>query len=134
MRLNHVTIHVGDLDRSIAFYRRLGFRPLVASEGYARFQCPQGDSTLSLESRGGAAGAPAAITIHFESDRLDELVSELKAAGIEFEQDPTDQPYLWREAILRDPDGHRLFLYHAGVNRLNPPWRLPPQDPPPSFR
>jgi catechol 2,3-dioxygenase-like lactoylglutathione lyase family enzyme len=22
-------------------------------------------------------------------------------------------------------DGHRLFIYHAGANRLNPPWRLP---------
>jgi hypothetical protein len=52
-------------------------------------------------------------------------VAELEGKGIEFEQPPTDQPYLWREAILRDPDGHRIFLYHAGVNRLNPPWRLP---------
>ena len=50
--------------------------------------------------------------------------AELEAKGIGFEQPPTDQAYLWREAVLRDPDGHRLFLYHAGVNRLDPPWRL----------
>lgn len=55
---------------------------------------------------------------------MDAHVAELSAKGIEFEQDPTDQPYLWREAVLRDPDGHLVFLYHAGANRLNPPWRL----------
>ena len=125
MRLNHVTLHVGDLNRSVAFYTRLGFIQLVAAEGYARFQCPEGEATLSLESRKGPVSPPA-LSIHFESDSLDALVAELKAKGIEFEQDPTDQPYLWREAVLRDPDGHLLFLYHAGANRLNPPWRLPP--------
>jgi hypothetical protein len=33
-------------------------------------------------------------------------------------------PWLWREARLRDPDGHRVCLYRAGQNRKNPPWRL----------
>jgi len=28
------------------------------------------------------------------------------------------------EARLRDPDGHQVRLYDAGVNRLNPPWRI----------
>ncbi len=125
VRLNHVTLRVADLDRSVEFYRSLGLIQLVASDGYARFVCPDGDSTLSLESRGGPVGVEqGAISIHFESDRLDQLVGELEAKGIAFEQQPTDQAYLWREAVLRDPDGHRLFLYHAGVNRLDPPWRL----------
>ena len=125
MRLNHVTLSVTDLDRSVAFYKRLGFTQIVAEDGYARFVCPEGDATLSLERGGDAAECGAgAISVHFESDRLDALVAELKSRGVGFEQDPTDQPYLWREAVLRDPDGHRLFLYHAGVNRLDPPWRL----------
>jgi catechol 2,3-dioxygenase-like lactoylglutathione lyase family enzyme len=128
MRLNHVTLHVGDFDRAVAFYTRLGFVQLVAAEGYARFQCPEGEATLSLESREGPVSSPN-VSIHFESDDLDALVADLKLKGIEFEQDPTDQPYLWREAVVRDPDGHPLFLYHAGTNRLNPPWRLPPGAP-----
>jgi len=130
MRLNHVTLQVRDLDRSVEFYRRLGFSQLVADEGYARFQCPDGDATLSLESRDPShLGGPEGVSVHLESDDLDGLVAALKTRGVEFEQDPTDQPYLWREAILRDPDGHLLFLYHAGQNRLNPPWRLPPDAP-----
>ena len=124
MRLNHVTLRVADLERSVGFYKSLGLTQIVASDGYARFLCPDGDSTLSLDSREGGMAGGGAISIHFESERLDELVAERVADGIEFEQLPTDQPYLWREAILRDPDGHRLFLYHAGSNRLDPPWRL----------
>jgi catechol 2,3-dioxygenase-like lactoylglutathione lyase family enzyme len=125
MRLNHVTLQVAELDRSVAFYKLLGLTQIVASDGYARFVCPDGDSTLSLESLGESPGSAASvISVHFETERLDALVGELKQQGVTFEQDPQDQPYLWREAILRDPDGHRLFLYYAGVNRLDPPWRL----------
>jgi catechol 2,3-dioxygenase-like lactoylglutathione lyase family enzyme len=36
MRLNRVTLQVEDLDRSVAFYTRLGFTQLVADEGHAR--------------------------------------------------------------------------------------------------
>ena len=57
MRLNHVTLAVRDLDRSVAFYRSLGLRQIVADHGYARFVSPEGDSTLSLESRGRAVQA-----------------------------------------------------------------------------
>jgi hypothetical protein len=32
----------------------------------------------------------------------------LKSKGLGFEQDPTDMFYLWREARLRDPDGHEI--------------------------
>ena len=56
--------------------------------------------------------------------RLRDRVERLKAAGIVFDSDPVDQRWLWREAWLHDPDGHRLCLYFAGENRVDPPWRL----------
>jgi len=64
------------------------------------------------------------VNIHFEVDDVDRTVQELERAGLSFACPPVDQPFLWREAILVDPDGHRIFIYHAGENRLNPPWRL----------
>jgi catechol 2,3-dioxygenase-like lactoylglutathione lyase family enzyme len=123
MRLNHVTLRVADLDRSVAFYQLLGLTQIVAADGYARFVCPDGDGTLSLEQSDDPP-APGGVSVHFETDELDALHAELERRGVRFEQKPIDRPYLWREAILLDPDGHRLFLYHAGVNRLDPPWRL----------
>jgi hypothetical protein len=50
------------------------------------------------------------------SPDTDHAVDELKRAGLRFACDPVDQPYLWREAILLDPDGHKVFVYHAGKN------------------
>ena len=124
MRLNHVTLTVVDVEASAAFYARPGLRQIVAAyPAYARFLAPEGDTTLSLERAGGAVPQPSA-SIHFEVDDVDGTVAELKAAGFRFASDPTDQPYLWREAVLPDPDGHRIFIYHAGENRLDPPWRL----------
>jgi len=127
MRLNHVTVTVTDIERAISFYERLGLTQIVAAyPHYARFECPDGDSTLSLHGLGaGEELPPQATTIHFECDDLDGKVAELEADGLAFEMAPTDQPYLWREAILKDPDGNVIFLFSAGENRLNPPWRLP---------
>lgn len=122
MRLNQVTLALSDLDRSIDFYRRLGLEQIVAADGYARFNCPDGDSTLSLERV--EKVPPSATTVYLECEDLDATFAVLERAGLAFEHAPVDQPWLWREAHLCDPDGNRLCLFHAGENRLSPPWRL----------
>lgn len=97
MRFNHITLIVSDFERSRAFYATLGLVQIVdAPPRYARFQFPDVDAS----------------------------VAALKSKGLSFAQDPTDMSYLWREARLRDPDGHDLRLYNAGDNRLNPPWKI----------
>ncbi|HEX2900913.1 MAG TPA: VOC family protein, partial [Bacteroidia bacterium] len=65
------------------------------------------------------------VVVYFECADLDQRVASLQALGLEFDTLPEDQPWLWREARLRDPDGNRLILFWAGDNRKNPPWRLP---------
>jgi catechol 2,3-dioxygenase-like lactoylglutathione lyase family enzyme len=122
VRLNQVTLAVSDLDRSVEFYRALGLTQIVADARYARFVCPDGDGTLSLAET--ETVPPSATTVYFECDNLDEKVSELQRAGVRFEHQPVDQPWLWREARLPDPDGNPLCLFYAGANRLSPPWRL----------
>jgi hypothetical protein len=64
------------------------------------------------------------VTLYFETDHLEAEFERLRRAGIEFDQEPTDMPWRWREARLRYPDGPPLCLFHGGDNRLNPPWRL----------
>ena len=124
MRLNQITAPATDLEASIRFYRQLGFKLIVKSPHYARFEVPEGEATFSLHIAEGEIARQNAPQIYLECDDLDAEVSRLKAAGMVFEQDPTMQTWLWREAWLRDPAGNALCLYHAGVNRTHPPWRI----------
>ena len=123
MELNQVTVPCTDYEASVAFYRKLGLAQIVDSPPrYARFESSAG-STLSVHAVERGA-APGATTVYFEVDNVDETVSAIKARGLEFETDPVDQEWLWREAYLRDPAGNLICLYHAGENRRFPPWRI----------
>jgi catechol 2,3-dioxygenase-like lactoylglutathione lyase family enzyme len=124
MRLNHVTLIVTNLERSMVFYHALGLVPIVREPPrYARFVCPDGDESLSVEVTG-EGPAPDRAQLYFECPEMDRTVVQLKDQGITFDQDPTDMHYLWREARLRDPDGYDIRLYFSNGNRLNPPWKL----------
>ena len=123
MNLNQVTVAVRDVPRAIAFYRQLGLQLIVESlPDYARFCCPDGSATFSVSRV--ARVPPSQSLIYFECAELDATVQRLQALGVQFSMLPTDQPWLWREAYLSDPDGNPLCLYFAGSNRLDPPWRL----------
>lgn len=122
MNLNQVTIAVADIERSVAFYRTLGLELVVHADHYARFVCPQGRSTFSVHRR--AAPVASTTVVYFECDDLDATVSALQAKGLTFDGPPADQPWLWREARLSDPDGNPICLFHAGANRIDPPWRV----------
>ncbi len=124
MDLNQITIPSHDLVESVRFYQSIGLRLIVDSiPRYARFECSRGESTFSVHHVEGAISGEG-ITVYFECEDLDETVRALTSQGIAFELSPTDQVWLWREAHLRDPDGNRLILYHAGTNRKHPPWRV----------
>lgn len=126
MRLNQVTVGSTDLDRAERFYLLLGLRLIVKTDDYLRFECPAGDSTFSVE-RVTEVPAGEQVTIYFETEDLDEHYRRLRGS-VNFTQPPADMPWLWREARLRDPDGHRLCLFRAGEDRRNPPWRLQSPD------
>lgn len=124
MNLNQITIHISNLERSIAFYEKLGLLLIVNSpdNGYARFECPDGGSTFSVHEA--KEFSPKGASIYFEVEDVDAVVDALKEKGVAFETEPTDKPHLWREAWCRDPDGYRIGIYNAGENRRFPPWRV----------
>lgn len=124
MNLNQITLPASSLERSILFYRGLGLRLIVHSPShYARFECPEGDSTLSLHQVDTATGNGAAV-VYFECVDLDAKVNRLLADGFDFLQLPKDERWLWREARLNDPSNNVICLYWGGSNRKNPPWRI----------
>lgn len=123
MNLNQVTVPSSDVSRSIDFYRLLGLVLIVESlPKYARFECPDGESTFSVEKK--TTISDGGIVVYFECENVDSTVATLKALGVKIDQEPRDQPWLWREAYLRDPDDNTLCLFTAGTNRKYPPWRL----------
>lgn len=124
MRLNQVTVPALDIERSITFYKTLGFRMIVRAAHYARFELPDGEATFSLHLTDDAMGAANGASIYFECDDLDARVADLKAKGVRFDSDPVEQSWLWREAWLSDPAGVKLCLFKAGEARRYPPWRL----------
>ena len=124
MNLNQVTAPSTDVRRSIDFCRSLGLVLIVENPpSYARFECPEGDATFSVHQANQPPGSPG-VVIYFECEDLDSTVARLKEGGLRFESESQDQPWLWREAFLKDPDGNVICLFRAGENRKNPPWRL----------
>lgn len=124
MNLNQVTIPSLDVAKSIVFYKTIGLHLIVeALPKYARFECPEGDSTFSVHFVDKLPQGNQTI-VYFETKKLDKEVARLRKNGLTFDLLPTDQSWLWREARLKDPDGNTIILYFAGDNRKNPPWRV----------
>ena len=124
MNLNQVTVPAVDVAASVEFYKRLGLNLIVDSiPRYARFECPDGESTFSIH-RVDNPPDTSGLTVYFECDDLDERVERLTADGVQFESGPEDQCWLWREARVRDPAGNEICLFCGGKNRRNPPWRI----------
>ena len=122
-RLNQVTVTGTDYERSVAFYTGLGLKQIVANPpDYARFETA-GGATLSVQIDPEET-VSATTAIYLECDDLDDQVDRLARVGVPFEHGPRNQPWMWREARLRDPDGNIIFLYKAGEARRFPPWRI----------
>jgi len=124
MNLNQITIPSLNLEKSIGFYETLGLKLIVRSlPRYARFECPDGESTFSVHLVGKLPTGEGVI-IYFECKDLDKEVIGLISKGIRFDELPEHKRWLWQEARLKDPDGNQIILFYAGKNRKNPPWRI----------
>jgi catechol 2,3-dioxygenase-like lactoylglutathione lyase family enzyme len=108
LSLEGLTLHVADLERSLAFYTRL---PGVAVE----FHKPGlfamlriGKGRLGLLQR--AAGR---FHIELETDNLDEFYESVRQAGIEPKGPPVLHPWGERDFQVVDPDGFVLEFESA---------------------
>ena len=123
LRLNQVTVTGTNYERSVDFYKRLGLKQIVDNPpDYARFEAG-GGATFSVQIDPDEK-IIATTAVYLECDDLDERVEQLARSGIPFEHGPRNQPWMWREARHRDPDGNIIFLYKAGEARRFPPWRI----------
>lgn len=124
MNLNQVTVPSVDVGRSAEFYQSLGLELIVKSlPHYVRLLCPDGQSTFSVHQVE-ALPQGDGVCVYFEVEDVSATVRQLAEKGFVFDLPPTEQPWLWTEARLKDPDGNQIIIYHAGENRINPPWRI----------
>lgn len=98
---------VADLDRSEAFYGRLGFAVLASRDGYRILHA--GDTQLHLVHHPGVplGESPSGVYLYLASALLaDQVHAAWAAAGVHVLVEPADQPYGLREFAAQDPDGN----------------------------
>jgi lactoylglutathione lyase len=109
MRLR-LELFVGDLDRSVDFYRRvLGFRLVRQDASYASV-C-NGAAVLGL---GSAAGLPerrgAGVEVVLEVDDLKAAYARVMGAGVRPVEALHERPWGLRDFRILDPDGYYLRI------------------------
>jgi lactoylglutathione lyase len=115
----HTCYRIGDIDRSVAFYEKLGFeerrRMPIGDEAINVFMgLPDEDPRLELTYNHGVESYELGTGynhIAITTDDLDGTLARLAEDGI----DPEKPPYRVREggsriAFVRDPDGYRIEL------------------------
>jgi methylmalonyl-CoA/ethylmalonyl-CoA epimerase len=124
-RIGQIAMTVGDLPRSIAFYRDvLGMRFLFeAPPAMAFFDCGGVRLMMSLPEQARAdAGRQFASIIYYAVDDIQQAARELEARGVLFEAAPhivarLPQADLWM-AFLRDPDRHLLAIMSEVASKV----------------
>jgi catechol 2,3-dioxygenase-like lactoylglutathione lyase family enzyme len=132
MQLTHVNVWVHDQDEALAFYTQKlgmelrdditlpelgGFRWLTVGPvgqpdvalalctvpGPPVFDAETTEQLKALVAKGAAGG------LFFRTDDLQAMYEELKSRGVEFTQEPTEQPY-GVDAGFRDVSGNHMRL------------------------
>ncbi|PIE10595.1 MAG: glutathione transferase [Rhodobacterales bacterium] len=106
--INHITLTVSDLPRSLAFYERLGLRRRMTSPRSAYLEA--GSLWLCLV-KGDAIPAQdySHIALHVAPAQFDTMAQRL--ADLPSWQENTSPG---KSLYIQDPDGHKLEL-HAGT-------------------
>jgi len=119
-RIDHVALHVSDLERSIDFYeKRFGFKKYfqhaaTGGSGQQIAYLKLGDTVLELTHR--SDGSMTGFHFCLEAENLDQAVGELQKKGVEMVRAPHDTAAReprekgWRRVVFRGPDGEQIEL------------------------
>ncbi len=102
--ISAVTLATGDMPRSLAFYRTVGFETAAGDGDFVTLRA--GDRFLNL-SREGSPGIRWGRLIFHVSD-VDALYEHICQRGLAPAFAPRDAPWGERYFHILDPDGHEL--------------------------
>lgn len=117
-RIDHVAIHVENLERSVDFYeRQFGFKNYfqhTASGGPRIAYLKLSDTVLELTER--PEGSMTGFHFCLETDSFDDAVAKLQSDGVPLvraphptaAREPREQN--WRRVVFRGPDGEQIEL------------------------
>jgi lactoylglutathione lyase len=118
-----------DLRRSLDFYERLlggQVRYRFPDEGepaYVSLVIGTTDLGIGVDDR---PTVNDRIALWVYADDCDDAVAHLRDAGVEVVQEPTDQPWGERMAIVHDPDGNQVIVASRGLAVVTPQGRAGP--------
>ena len=117
-RIDHVALHVTDLDGSVKFYEQhFGFRHYfqhAAGSGLQIAYLKLGDTVLELTHH--FDGAMTGFHFCLETDNFDETVDKLQRDGVKLIRAPHDTAAReprengWRRVVFAGPDGEQIEL------------------------
>jgi lactoylglutathione lyase len=117
-RIDHVALHVKDLDGSVKFYEQhFGFRHYfqhAAGSGVQIAYLKLGDTVLELTHH--FDGAMTGFHFCLETDNFDETVAKLQRDGVKLIRAPHDTAAReqrengWRRVVFAGPDGEQIEL------------------------
>jgi catechol 2,3-dioxygenase-like lactoylglutathione lyase family enzyme len=128
-RIHVITLGVDDLERSLAFYRALGFEsPGIIGTEFVRDATTPGGAAVMFELDGGlilslygrtdlamdaniaetptSSGAFSIGHLVATREEVDDIIVTAVAAGASRTDPPHDRPWGIYSAYFRDPDGH----------------------------
>jgi len=118
------SIWSADLNNLLPFYRDvLGINVLMESPGFVLLGADSTDApALGLGTHSEVRGPnsdPARHMVGFATDDIQADWQRLKAAGVEFIDEPANDGYLWL-ASLKDPEGNIVQLFQFVEDAATP--------------
>jgi catechol 2,3-dioxygenase-like lactoylglutathione lyase family enzyme len=110
VRFSLVTVFVEDPGRLRDWYTgKLGLTVSSETPRFVQLADASGRPCVAFHV-GEPIGHPGQIQLHFEVDDVDAEYERLRGDGLTFDEGPTDKPWGWRVASVRDPAGHTVEL------------------------
>ena len=101
-----VSLDVQDIERSLAFYEKLGFQLVDGSVAFRNVTLQKADCRISLYQ--GYLDPPQTQLIFWQGD-IHAIARDLTGKGLSFERGPAKGDDGGTAAMLKDPDGHPII-------------------------